>query len=198
MKKYFLTLIFLLLLPVSSKAQTPQPDKAEGVFLAIGVGPRLPIGSFANSSDLGYGFNFEISYTNTDYLPLFLYAKAGYETYPGSQSFYQQTEYSNFSTNTLPVSLGLRYYFSPLIENIVLIIPIVEVSADYTYYQTLNQFKPSSLKSNFTDNNSKFGFSIGGGFSMFMMEILVAYNYNASNQYIALDLKVRLPLYINL
>ena len=82
MKKYYLTLIFLLLLPVSSKAQTPQPDKAEGVFLAIGVGPRLPIGSFANSSDVGYGFNFEISYTNTDYLPLFLYSKAGYETYP--------------------------------------------------------------------------------------------------------------------
>jgi hypothetical protein len=198
MNKYFLILIFLLLIPVSSRAQRPQEDKAEGVFLAIGVGPRLPIGDFANSSDLGYGFNFEISYTNTDYIPLFIFAKAGYETYPGSQSFYQQTDYSNFSTNALPISAGLRYYFKPLLENIVLIIPIVEASVDYTYYQTLNQFKPSSLKSNFTDNNSKLGFSIGGGFSMFMMEILAEYNYNSSNQNIALDLKVRLPLYINL
>src|ERR1017187_7584158 len=99
MKKYFLTLTFLLLLPVSFKAQTPQPDKAEGVFLAIGVGPRLPVGVFANSSDLGYGFNLELSYTNTEYVPLFLFAKVGYETYPGSQSYYQQTDYSNFSTN---------------------------------------------------------------------------------------------------
>jgi hypothetical protein len=198
MKKYFLTLLFLLLIPVSSWAQSPQEDKAEGVFLAIGVGPRLPIGDFANSSDLGYGFNFELSYTNTDYIPFFIFAKAGYETYPGSQSFYQQTDYSNFSTNALPISAGLRYYFKPLLENIVLIIPIIEASVDYTYYKTLNQFKPSSLKSNFTDNNSKLGFSIGGGFSMFMMEILAAYNYNTSNQFIALDLKVRLPLYINL
>ena len=197
MKKHFLILLFFLLIPSLSWAQTPQEDKAEGVFLAIGVGSRLPVGSFANSSDLGYGFNFELSYTNTDYIPLFIFAKAGFETYPGSQSFYQQTEYSNFSTNTLPVNVGLRYYFKPLLENIVLIIPIVEVSADYTYYQILNQFKPSSLKSNYKNNFSKLGLTIGGGFSMFMMEILAAYNYNTSNQYIALDLKVRLPLYIN-
>jgi hypothetical protein len=198
MKKCFSILLFILLIPVPSRAQQPEGDKAEGVFLAIGVGPRLPIGSFAASSDLGYGFNFEFSYTNTDYIPLFIFAKAGFETYPGSQSFYQQTEYSNFSTNMLPVSAGLRYYFKPLLENIVLIIPIIEISADYTYYQTLNQFKTSSLKSNYKDNFSKLGFSVGGGFSMFMMEILVAYNFNTSNQYIALDLKVRLPLYVNL
>jgi hypothetical protein len=198
MKKYFLILIVLLLISASTWAQSPQEAKAEGVFLAIGVGPRLPVGVFANSSDLGYGFNLELSYTNTEYVPLFLFAKVGYETYPGSQSYYQQTDYSNFSTNTLPVSLGLRYYFSPLLENIVLIIPLAEVSVCYTYYQTLNQFKPSSLKSNFTDNNSKLGFSVGGGFSMFIMEILASYNFNNANQYVALDLKVRLPLYINL
>ena len=195
MKKYFLLILLLVLISPSLKAQE---GKAEGVFLAIGVGPRLPVGVFANSSDLGYGFNLELSYTNTDYIPLFLFAKVGYETYPGSQSFYKTTDYSNFSTNTLPVSAGLRYYFGPLLENIVLIIPITEVSVCYTYYQTLNQFKSSSLKSNFTATNSKLGFSVGGGFSMFIMEILATYNFNNSNQYVALDLKVRLPLYINL
>ena len=195
MKKYFLLILLLVLISPSLKAQE---GKAEGVFLAIGVGPRLPVGVFANSSDLGYGFNFELSYTNTDYIPLFLFAKLGYETYPGSQSFYKTTDYSNFSTNTLPVSAGLRYYFGPILENIVLIIPITEVSVCYTYYQTLNQFKSSSLKSNFTATNSKLGFSVGGGFSMFIMEILATYNFNNSNQYVALDLKVRLPLYINL
>ena len=198
MKNHFLIIVLLLLLAISSVEIYSQEAKAEGVFLAIGVGPRLPVSSFANTSDLGYGFNFEISYTNTDYLPIFFFAKAGYETYPGSQSFYQQTEYSNFSTNTLPVSAGARYYFGPLLENIVLVIPMIEVSLDYSYYQKLNQFKATSLRSNFTESSSKIGFSFGGGFSMFMMEILATYNYYPSNQYIALDLKVRLPLYINL
>ena len=198
MKKYFLILTLLLLIPSLTEGQTEPEDKSRGIFLAIGVGPRLPLGQFANSSDLGYGFNFELSYTDNGYLPFFLFAKAGFETYPGSQSLYQQSDYSNFSTNILPVNAGVRYYFPPLLENIVLILPIVEASFGYTYYKKLNQFKPSSLKSNFTATGSKVGFSVGGGFSMFIMEILATYNYYFSNQNIALDLKIRLPLYINL
>jgi hypothetical protein len=196
MKKYYL--IFILLLSSLSNAQTGPEDKSRGVFLAIGVGPRLPLGQFANSSDLGYGFNFELSYTDNAYIPFFLFVRAGFETYPGSQSLYQQSDYSNFSTNILPVNAGIRYYFAPLLENIVLIMPMVEASFGYSYYQKLNQFKPASLKSNFTETSSKIGLSVGGGFSMFIMEIMATYNYYFTNQYIAVDLKIRLPLYINL
>jgi hypothetical protein len=196
MKKYFTIISVLLLFQANLSAGSPNEDKARGVFFAFGVGPRLPVGFFANSSDLGYGFNFEFSYTDNDYLPVFLFARAGFETYPGSQSFYQQSDYSNYSTNVLPVNAGIRYYFTPLIESVVLLIPMVEASFNYSYYQKLNQFKPSSLRSNYTEKSSKIGLSVGGGFSMFLMEVLATYNYFQSNQYIAVDLKVRLPLYI--
>lgn len=75
MKKYFLILGILLLMSACSIDVYPQDDKAQGVFLGIGVGPRLPVGPFAATSDLGYGFNFEVSYTNSDYLPLFFSQK---------------------------------------------------------------------------------------------------------------------------
>ena len=196
MKKILLLLI-LFSLSGYLKAQTLVEEKARGVFLSIGVGPRLPVGFFANSSDIGYGFNFEFSYTDNDYIPFFLFARMGFETYPGSQSFYQQSDYSNFSTNVLPINAGIRYYFKPLLENVVLLMPVAEVSVGYTYYNKLNQFKTTSLRSNYTEKSSKIGLSAGGGFSMFLMEILATYNYYQSNQYIAVDLKVRLPLYIN-
>ena len=93
--------------------------------------------------------------------------------------------------------MGIRYYFPPLLENIVLLIPIAEVSAGYNYYEVLHEFKIGTDKSNYLEDNSKVGFSVGGGVSMFMMEILVAYNYFQNNQFVAFDLKVRLPLYIN-
>jgi hypothetical protein len=76
--------------------------------------------------------------------------------------------------------------------------PIVEISADYLYMQRLHQFKLFTGKSNYTEDTSKMGLSVGAGMSMFMMEILATYNYYQSNQYLGLDLKVRLPLYINL
>ncbi len=194
MKKNLLTLSLLLLFIATNISAA---DKARGVFVAFGVGPRLPVFDFANSTDLGYGFNIEFSYTDNEFIPVFLFARVGYEQYPGSQSFYQESEYSNLSTNVLPVNLGARYYFKPLLENVVLLMPILEVSAGYTYYNKQHQFKIGSNRSNFLEETSRFGASAGVGFSMFLMEMMASYNYFQSNQFVAFDLRVRIPLFIN-
>ncbi|MBK7630593.1 MAG: hypothetical protein IPJ23_07820 [Ignavibacteriales bacterium] len=193
--KYLFIASFIL--TSSSYAGEPPSSKATGFFVAFGVGPRMPIGDFANTTDIGYGVNVEFSYTDNEFLPVFLFANIGYEQYPGSQNYFQETDYSNFHTNALPVNVGMRYYFAPLLENIVLLMPIVQASANYTYYQTLNEFDQNSGKNNFLDDKSKFGLSVGAGISMFMMELLASYNYMPSNQFISIDLKVRIPLYIN-
>jgi len=193
--KYLLTAI--LFFSTITIAEKPPSSKATGFFVAFGVGPRMPIGDFSSTTDIGYGVNVEFSYTDTDFLPVFLFANVGYEQYPGSQNYLQETEYSNFHTNALPVNVGARYYFAPLLENIVLLMPIVQASATYTYYQTLNEFDENSGRNNFLDDESKFGFSAGAGVSMFMMELLATYNYMPSNQFISVDLKVRIPLYIS-
>jgi hypothetical protein len=190
--------IVLFLLSVTANFAGNLPaEKARGVFLAIGVGPRLPVSAFSNQSDLGYGFNIEISYTDNEYLPIFLFAKAGFEQYPGSPDFYQASDYNNFSTTSFLVSAGARYYFPPILENVVLLIPIVEMSGNYTFLSRLHQFKPTSLKNNYTEELSKFGVSVGGGFSMFLMELVINYNYFETIQYVGLDIKVRLPLLIS-
>jgi hypothetical protein len=173
-------------------------DKARGIFISFGVGPRLPLGTFADRSDLGYGFNVELSYTNNEYLPIFFFAKAGFEQFPGSNDFYRATEYSNYSVYSFPFNGGIRYYFSPLFENIVLFMPVAEVSVSFNYYRILHEFTTESGRSNYTEEISKLGITGGLGISMFMMEILATYSYFDSNQSIGADLRIRLPLYINL
>lgn len=197
MKRLFkYSLLIIILLQFTLLAERPPSSQVAGFFIAFGVGPRLPIGDFANKTDLGYGLNIEFSYTDTDYLPVFLYANVGFEQYPGSQNYFQETDYSNFHTNALPVNFGARYYFSPLLENILLLMPIAQISGTYTYYQNLHEFDQNSGKNNFQEDVHKFGFSAGAGISMFMMELLASYNYMPSNQFISVDLKVRIPIYI--
>lgn len=186
-----------ILFQINLLAERPPESKATGFFVAFGVGPRMPLGDFSNTTDLGYGLNVELTYTDNEFLPIFIFANIGFEQYPGSQNFFQESEYSNYHTNSLPVNLGLRYYFSPLLENIVLLMPIVQVSATYSYYQRLHEFDQNSDRNNFLEDESKFGFSAGAGVSMFMMELLASYNYMPANQFISVDLKVRIPLYIN-
>jgi hypothetical protein len=189
--------ILIVLITFNAFATEPPVSKARGIFLAFGVGPRLPVSNFANSTDLGYGLNVEISYTDNEYLPIFLFVNFGFEQYPGAQSFYQETDYSNFSTNIIPVNIGARYYFSPLLEQVVLLIPIVELSASYTFFRQLHEFKSDSNRNNFEEEYGRPGVTGGVGISMFLMEIMAAYHYLENNQYLSLDLKVRIPLFIN-
>lgn len=195
MKKFLIC--FVILFSANIFGTDPPAEKAQGIFLAFGVGPRLPLADLSNSTDLGYGFNAEIAYTDNEVLPFFVFANLGIEHYPGSQSFYQETQYSNLSTYAFPLHLGIRYYFSPLLEQIVLIIPIVELSASLTYFDKLHEFKSGSGINNFKEETTKFGASAGVGISMFLMEIIASYNYIESNQFVSADLKVRIPLFIN-
>ena len=195
MKKIIIAIF--LLGAMSAYAQRGPVEKARGFFLAVAVGPRLPLGDFSNSTDLGYGFNVEFSYTDDEYLPVFLFCKVGFDQFPGSQQFYETTDYSNYSTNAIPVNVGARYYLPPIVKNVVILMPVIEISGDYMFMEKLHQFKPATGRSNYLEDISKFGFSVGTGLSMFMMEIMANYNYYYSNQFISLELKVRLPLYIN-
>jgi hypothetical protein len=194
--KTFLFLSFIF--QVTAFAGDPPASKAVGIFVGAGVGPRLPIGDFSKSTDLGYGLNIEASYTDSDHLPFFIFTRLGYEQFPGSQDFYQGSDYSNYSTTIIPASLGIRYYFGPLVESVVLLMPILEGSVSYTYFQVLNEFKVDVGRSNYREDLWKFGGTIGAGFSMFILEIMANYTYYESNQYLSFNLNLRLPLYVSL
>lgn len=194
MKKLLLVALLFSTLPLT--AENLPAEKARGLFLVFGVGPRLPISSFSNQSAFGYGFNIELDYTDNEYLPFFLFTKLGFQQFPGSQTFYQSSDYSNYSINSFPLTIGARYFFSPLLENVVLFMPVVEFSAAYNFTQVLHQFKPGTGRSNFVENNSRLGFSGGVGISMFLLEVMATYNYFQSTQYVGIDLRVRIPLYI--
>ena len=195
--KFFKYIILFFLLTCNIFAGSTPNDKATGVFLAIGVGPRLPLGVFGSSSSFGYGFNVEFSYTDNEILPVFVFGKIGFEQYAGSTDFYQTTDYTHFSTTMMPVNVGARYYLPPILEQFVLILPAFEVSASYALVQELNEFKAGTGKSNFIDTKSKFGFSLGASVSMFILELSGNYNFFNGNQTASVDLKARLPLFIS-
>lgn len=191
-------ILIILFTSISAFAEKPPSGKATGFFLGFGVGPRVPVGDFAKSTDIGYGIKVEFSYTDNEVLPFFLFGSLGFEQYPGSQNYFQETVYSNYHTNSLPINLGARYYFPPMLENIVLLMPIIQASFNYTYYQKLHEFDQSAGRNNFLEEKSGIGFSTGVGVSMFMMELLAAYNFTNVDQFLSFDLKVRIPLFISM
>jgi opacity protein-like surface antigen len=193
--KKVIFIIFLTIIPLFAQLQSAG---AKGVFMAVGVGPRFPIGDFSDRSNIGIGADITFSYGDNNLLPFFLYTSVGYQHYPGREDFYKQSDYSSFSTDALVIAPGLRYYFKPLLDNIVLLMPVMDAGVEYCYYEDLNQFKPGTGKSNRIDDYSKFGFHIGAGVSMFILDAITYYNYLPQHQYISFSLKVNIPIFITM
>ena len=195
MKKLFLLLI-LIQIPLA--AQGIRFGEAKGLFMSVGVGPKIPIGKFADRYNLGVGFDVTFSYTDNELLPVFFYSSLGFQHFPGRQNFYKKSDYSSISNNVIVYNAGARYYFSPLIENIVLLMPVIEGGFSFSYFETSHQFKLDRGKDDYVEQVGKIGFHIGAGVSMFMLDAVTRYNYLPDKQYISFDLRVRIPIFVTI
>ncbi len=192
-------ILFILILSVVTVYGQPfKLGEAKGLFMSVGVGPRFPIGSASVNQNVGIGLDVSFSYTDNNFLPVFFYATVSYNNMPGKLSFYKATDYSSFSTTAVMLSPGVRYYFPSIIEEGVLLMPVVDAGFSFAYYEKLHQFKIGTGKQNFVEDVGYSGFHVGMGFSMFILDAVTYYNFLPNNQFISFDLKVRIPIYVTI
>jgi hypothetical protein len=194
--KRILIIAFFILFNSSIYPQIFSPGQAQGLFMTVGVGPKIPIGDFSDSHNIGVGFDFTFSYTDNNIAPLFVYTKIGYEHFPGKQNFYKTTNHSSISSNVIFIYPGARIFLPPIIDQQFLLMPVVEVGASWAWFQTYNQFKIDSGISNFTEDDTKWGMHMGAGVSMFLLDVMVFYNYFHNHQYLSFDLRLRIPIFV--
>jgi len=199
MNKWLSKLLLLsIFLSVNLFAQQLPSGKARGLFFALGVGPRIPVSDFANSQTIGVGITGEISYTDNEYIPLFFYGRIGYEHYPGSIDFYRKTDYSSVTVNVVPLNIGARLFFPPIVEDIVILIPTFEIGATVAIFEKSHQFKTDTGRNSFLEDYTKGGFHVGAGFTMFLIDVIGYYNYLPGNENLSAEIKLRIPVFIQL
>lgn len=191
--KKFLLIFFLLNISVS--AQFVKLGELKGIFMATSAGARFPVGVFAETHNLGPGVDVALSYTDNIILPIFLYSKLGYQHLPGKQSYYLQSDVSSISTNFMTLDAGVRYYFKPVINQGIILMPVLEAGGSLGYTITQQQFRPASGRTDLDESKFLFGFHAGGGFSMFLMDVTGHYNYFHEHQFFSFDLSVRIPIF---
>ncbi|MFC2139683.1 hypothetical protein ACFLR4_03385, partial [Bacteroidota bacterium] len=135
---------------------------------------------------------------DNEFLPFFVYARIGFQHFPGRQKLYDTTDYSSLSNNAINIDLGARYFFPPLMEEIVLLMPVIEMGPSLALFEKLHKFKAGSGREGFLENSSYFGFHVAAGFSMFMLDVMTSYYYFYHNQFLSFNFKVRLPIFVRL
>ena len=190
-------LVMVLLLTSSLFAQL-KFGEAKGLFMSVGVGPRFPVGDFEDERGIGAGVDVTFSYSDNELIPVFLYTNIGFQHHPGSLDFYRNSDYSSFPCNILTISPGVRYYFAPLIESVILLMPVVDAGAHFGYIENLHDFKIDSGRQNYIEDFGKLGFHVGIGFSMFILDVMTYYNYLPGYQYLSFDVKANIPIIVKM
>ncbi len=190
--------VLILLLNGFVIAQGFQLGEARGLFVSVGVGPKIPIGNFSATNNLGIGFDFTFSYTDNQYSPLFFDLKLGYQNFPGSTKMYKTTDYASFATSEFLIMPAIKFYFPPFITDEILIMPVAHVGPSMGVIFNTHVFKTTSGKTNYDETLTKFGFHIGGGISMFFLEGVLSYHFLPDYQVISLDLRVQIPLFVRI
>lgn len=191
-----LFIILIVLINSSIHSQIFSPGQAQGLFMSVGIGPKIPVGDYSDSHNIGVGSDITFSYTNNKIAPLFIYNKIGFEHFPGRQNFYKTSAYSSISSNVIYIYPGVRLFLPPIIDQDFLLMPIIEAGASWAWFEKYHQFKIDSGLSNYTENDTKWGFHIGAGFSMFLLDVITYYNYFHDHQYLSFDLKLRIPIFV--
>jgi len=192
MKKIFWIILFSSSLVYS---QGFSLGEARGIFFSVRVGPNLPVGEFSATNDLGIGFDVTASYTDNQFAPVFFFTKLAYQTFPGAVSRYKTSDYSSYTTNLFAVMPGIKFYFPPVITDEILIMPIAEIGPTLGLFSNTHIFNIGSGKSNFDETLTKFGFHLGGGFSMFFLEGMLNYYFFPESHAISFDLRIQIPVF---
>jgi hypothetical protein len=188
-------IIIILLINGLIAAQGFKLGDARGLFLSVGIGPKLPVGEFSATNDLGIGFDITAAYTDNKFMPGFVNLKFAFQTFPGATKMYKSTEYASFTTNEFLIMPGIKFYLPPVIIDEILIMPIAELGPSLGMFSNTHVFKSSSGKTNFDESITKFGFHAGGGFSMFFLEGILNYYFFPDNHAISFDLIVQIPVF---
>ena len=188
-------IILILLLNSILFSQGFRLGEARGLFFSVGVGPKIPIGDFSATNDLGVGFDFTVAYTDNLFLPVFFDLKFAFQTFPGSTKMYKTTDYSSFTTNEFLLFPGIKLYFPPVISDEVIIMPVAKVGPALGFFSNTHVFKSTSNRTNYDETLAKFGFHVGAGFSLFFLEGMLNYYFFPENQAISFDLRIQIPVF---
>ncbi|MCX8010687.1 MAG: hypothetical protein N3A61_06005, partial [Ignavibacteria bacterium] len=151
-------------------------QEAEGIFLNPTIGSRFPIYDASDKHKVGFSLGAKLEYANTA-LPFFITTEIQYTNFP--QNKYVDNAYHQKSI--IGGAIGIEYLFYPFFTSEVIFIPSIsfDLRLNYikraftTYSPRIQTMEPEIIYR--TSEDYKFGFGLGAGLSIFLIDINLKY-----------------------
>lgn len=183
---------FSLLQDSTKKGSSTKKISIGGIFVSGGFGLSIPVAKFNSTSNSKFGLLGRIECSSTAIFPLVLGGEISYFSYSGSDNYLTQNFLNTFQTKIFGLGLTADFSLSRLLKSYYTI-PFITLTVK------TNNIKRSITSSgptipNVPLNERKTSVGLGLGFTIFVVDLYLQYNYMKDLTSIGLFTKIKIPV----
>jgi hypothetical protein len=162
-----------------------------GLFLSVGGGLSIPLSQFSSTSNAKFGILGRLEFSSTTIFPVVIGGEISYFSYSGADNYMTQYLLNSFQTKILSAGLTLDVTLSQLLKShytipfICLDIKSNNINRVITGLSTLPAVPVKE---------SRISVGAGFGFTLFVLDFYLKYNYMKNLPNIGIYTKVRFPV----
>jgi hypothetical protein len=162
-----------------------------GIFLSIGGGLDVPLRNFHTTSNTSFGILGRLEFGSTAIFPFVPGVEIDYFSYSGSDNFLTSLLLNSFQTKILSFGVSLEYTLSRLL-NSSYTIPFIAL--DVKTNNIKRQYGPAGTITGYPDTESRISIGAGFGFTLFVFDFVVKYNYMKDLSNFGAYAKIKFPV----
>lgn len=182
---------FRLLQDTTKPKSKSKKFSLSGFFLSIGGGLSVPVAGFNRNSDVAFGFLGRIEFSSTSIFPLIIGGEFNYFSYPGADQFKTLNVIDVYKTRILSYGLTVEYTLSKLLYSSY---TIPFLTLDVKNNMIKREYDNGANLEELPREETKFSVGAGAGFTLFVFDFLVKYNYMKSLSNIGVYTKIKIPI----
>jgi hypothetical protein len=165
--------------------------KSSGIFLAPDFGFNFPMGSFADKSAIAVNYGARIEYASLAIYPFIPFAGINMQKHNGSDAYMTENLLNYFDTEILSVGGGVYFLANKYLRsNFTSPFLVGEVK----YYNITRTLDPDKELEGVVKSESKIIFSAGLGFTLYIFDIISAYDFAGEYSNLNIRMQIHIPV----
>lgn len=161
------------------------------LFLGLGGGIAVPMSKFSETANPTFGILGRLEFSSTGIFPFVIGGEVNYYSYNSPDEFRTINLLSSYRTKILSFGLNIDYSLSKIFKT-SFTMPFISVDV-----------KSNNIKRDFDENRSfeglpltesKVSVGAGLGFTLFILDFSVKYNYMKDNSFVSVTTKTKFPV----
>jgi hypothetical protein len=161
------------------------------LFLGLGGGINLPMKAFSETANPTFGILGRLEFSSTGIFPFVIGGEVDYFSYNAPDEFKTINLLSSFKTKILSFGLNIDYSMAKLFRS-SFTMPFLSI--DVKSNNIKREFDDGRTFDGLPATESKISIGAGFGFTVFILDFSVKYNYMKNNSFIGVTTKTKFPV----